>query len=307
MNRQTDSECSDAGKAVFVVAGSFGGIRLDHFINLHFAGFSRERIRKFIRQGNVFVNKTAAVTYQRLREGDVVELPHSGSAIVPQNLPLDIIYEDEDIIVINKSSGVIVHPARGENTGTLANALAYHNNGSFEYGIVHRLDRDTSGVMVFAKNPRSTSILSKQFANGRVQKTYLALVHGIPQPSQGAIELAIGKDARFPDRYCVQSDGKYAMTLYKAVSPLDKALTLLEVQIKTGRTHQIRVHLAHIGHPIAGDGIYGVYGDNSISRCALHSYSLKLRHPSMGRCMLFEAPMPEDMAAVCSSISEPRT
>ncbi len=277
-----------------VVEDGFDGIRLDHYINIYFEMFSRERIRRMIRGGDVCVNAAAAVTYQRLRAGDVVEFAPPGSGIIPQDLPLDVVYEDNDIIAVNKQAGVMVHPARGQNTGTLANALAYHGGGRFEYGIVHRLDRDTSGVMVLAKNPRSNTILSKQFAGRRVEKCYFALVHGKPEPAAGQIELPIGRDPRFPDRYGVRLDGKHALTLYETVSS-DAGISLLKVRIKTGRTHQIRVHLSHIGCPIIGDALYGRHTEPLISRCALHASSLKLRHPATGRHIMFEADMPEDM------------
>ncbi len=280
-----------------IVEESFGGIRLDHYINTHFEPFSRERIRRMIRGGDVCVNDTPAVTYQRLRAGDEVEFAPPGSRIIPQDLPLDVIYEDNDIIAVNKQAGMMVHPVRGQNTGTLANAMAYRGGGRFEYGIVHRLDRDTSGVMVLAKNPRANTILSKQFAGRRIEKCYYAIVHGAPAPAAGGIELPIAEDDQFPDRYAVRSDGKYSLTLYETVS-CGGGLTLLKVQIKTGRTHQIRVHLSHIGCPIIGDTVYGRGGEPLISRCALHACSLKFRHPSTGKSIIIEADMPNDMETV---------
>ena len=284
------------GHLRLIVEDRFSGIRLDHYINTHFESFSRERIRRMIRCGDVRVNDSPALTYSRLRAGDIVEFAPPGSRIVPQDLPLDIIYEDNDIITVNKQAGMMVHPARGQNTDTLANALACRG-GCFEYGIVHRLDRDTSGVIVLAKNPRANTILSKQFANRRVEKGYLAIVHGMPQPAAGQIELPIGADPKFPDRYTVCPDGKYSLTLYDTVLH-GGGVSLLKVQIKTGRTHQIRVHLAHIGCPIIGDTVYGRHTETLISRCALHASSLKLRHPSTGRHLIIQADMPEDMKKV---------
>ena len=241
------------------------------------------------------------------------ELP--AKEILPEDIPLNIIYEDSSLIILNKQADMIVHPARGNTHGTLVNALAFHSDklssglGQFRPGIVHRLDRNTTGVMVVAKDDGAQWKIAKQFEQRTVKKSYLAIVHGTPELTADRIKAPLGVHPRVREKYAIRpGSGKESITFYLVVEAF-RGFSLLELTPKTGRTHQIRVHLAYIKHPIVADDMYGgrlVYpwqlADTEpavqqpvINRVALHAYSIEFKHPSTGETVKFEAPLPEDM------------
>ncbi|MGI1690132.1 RluA family pseudouridine synthase [Thermoanaerobacter uzonensis] len=277
------------------------GKRIDVFLAAEL-DYTRSYIKKLIVDGLVFVNgKTVKPSY-KVKENDevVVNIPEAEKIdVLPENIPLDILYEDDDIIVINKPQGMVVHPAPGNYSGTLVNALLYHCknlsgiNGILRPGIVHRLDKDTSGVMVIAKNDKAYISLSNQIKKRSVFKKYVAIVEGVIKDEEGKIEALIGRHPVDRKKMAVIEDGRYALTLYKVLERF-KENTLIEAVIKTGRTHQIRVHMAYIGHPVVGDPVYGFKKQKfKLEGQALHSRVLGFIHPTKGVYMEFEAPLPE--------------
>ncbi len=304
-----------------IVTDNHAGKRLDMFIQHHEAYSSRNRIQTLIKSGGVLVNGKTEKPGYKVRRGDTVtlELPQRPvREVLPENIPLAVVYEDPHIIVLNKQPGLVVHPAPGNYSGTLVNSLLYHY-GSLpslgkgkedaagserdRAGIVHRLDKDTSGVMVVARTLEALKALSAQFKNRIVQKKYVALVSGVIKKGSGTIEAGLGRHVKERKKISVHTHkAREAVTLYRVKERLGSA-TLLEVEIKTGRTHQIRVHLAHIGHPVLGDRVYGGarvtrLGDSTIPRQMLHAESLSLLHPATGHPMTFIAPPPPDMAEI---------
>ncbi|AIS52615.1 pseudouridine synthase [Thermoanaerobacter kivui] len=277
------------------------GKRIDVFLAAEL-DYTRSYIKKLIVDELVFVNgKTVKPSY-KVKENDevVVNIPEAEKIdVLPENIPLDILYEDDDIIVINKPQGMVVHPAPGNYSGTLVNALLYHCknlsgiNGILRPGIVHRLDKDTSGVMVVAKNDKAHISLSNQIKERSVFKKYVAIVEGVIKDEEGKIEAPIGRHPVDRKKMAVIEDGRYALTLYKVLERF-KENTLIEAVIKTGRTHQIRVHMAYIGHPVVGDPVYGFKKQKfKLEGQALHSSILGFVHPTKGVYMEFEAPLPE--------------
>lgn len=296
---------------------------------------SRSMLQKMIARGEVLLNGKTAKPGARLKTGDVIEvrwMPSRPTGLTPEALPLDILYEDEDCIVLNKAPGMVVHPAAGRKEGTLVNALLYRFpdlegiGGERRPGIVHRLDKDTSGVMVVAKNDRAFHRLASQFKEQRVRKEYLALVWGRLDKARGRIDRPIGRDRR--DRKKMSSlrslpGRRAAVTEWEAVDTFRVApttdrfggwVTLLRVRPLSGRTHQIRVHLADQGHPVVGDKVYGRKPQEVIksgvrhpelkdfARQALHAEKLAFEHPSTGRAMEFRAPLPADMRRLLESM-----
>ena len=289
--------------------------RLDTWLTGLCEGFSRARIQGLMKAGLVKLNGTPVLRANtKTRPGDIVTVeipPPVPAEPEPEAIPLDILFEDNDILVLDKPAGLVVHPAPGHLTGTLVNALLHHCpdlggiGGVARPGIVHRLDQDTSGVMIVAKSQRAMDVLTKEFAShANLRKTYLALVHGCPVPREGRIENLIGRCPFDRKKMAVvEKNGKNAITNYRvvAVPPASHAnLSLVECQIETGRTHQIRVHMASsLGHPIVGDPLYGRPGwDKKLSvlpvRQLLHAWRLSLKHPVTREPLVFEAPLPED-------------
>ncbi|MHC4497603.1 MAG: RluA family pseudouridine synthase [Planctomycetota bacterium] len=278
-------------------------------------------IQEVIKAGAVRVNGKIIKPSFKLSPGDQIDLtlPELPSKeIMPEDIPLDIIYEDEDIIVLNKQADLIVHPARGNTHGTLVNALAFYSNalssglGEFRPGIVHRLDRDTSGVMVVTKTDTAQWKIAKQFERRQVKKSYLAVVHGTPDLTADRINAPLGVHAKAREKYAIRPEiGKEAVTFYEVVEGF-QGFSLLRLNPKTGRTHQIRVHLSYTKHPIVGDDMYGgklVYPwqlkdaepaaqGPVIDRCALHASTLEFKHPTTGQMVDFKAPLPEDMQSL---------
>jgi len=308
-----------------IVTDSHSGKRLDMFIQHHEAYSSRNRIQALIRDGLALVNGKAEKPGYKVKPGDSIalELPERPvREVLPENIPLHVVFEDDHMVVLNKPPGLVVHPAPGNYTGTLVNALLFHygslpstGTGTLEgagsererAGIVHRLDKDTSGVMVAARTEQALKALTRQFKDRKVQKKYLALVSGVIKKGSGTIEAAIGRHVKERKKISVHTASpREAVTLFK-VKERFKDATLVEVEIKTGRTHQIRVHMAHAGFPVLGDRVYGGakvarLGALSIPRQMLHAESLSLLHPVTGTPITFSAPPPPDMAAVIEQL-----
>ena len=288
--------------------------RLDKFLAEQIAGLSRSAAQRLIDLGRVSVNGEAVKASYKVRAGDQVTatLPEQEpTGLIAEAIPLIIVYEDEQLLVVDKPAGMVVHPAPGHPGGTLVNALlAYlpdmEITGDDRPGIVHRLDRDTSGLILVAKNERSRRALQRQFKERQVRKAYLALLSGHVQPAWGRIEAAIGRDPQHRQRMAVLPGGREAMTEYHVlelfahqVGPAAGDFTLATVEPQTGRTHQIRVHLASIGHPVVGDTVYGPRRPRlPVARQFLHAARIGFRHPATGQRMDLEAPLPDDLSQI---------
>ena len=290
----------------YTVTDSDAGNRLDVFLSAQPDNPSRSNIQKMITEGNVSVNGQVKRANYKLRPADNIVMtyqPPQEIEAVPEDIPLDILYEDSDIIVVNKARGMVVHPAAGVYTGTLVNALLYHCgdelsgiNGKIRPGIVHRLDKDTSGVMVVAKNDFAHNSLAEQIGSKTAVKEYVALVHGNITEEKGIIEANIGRHPVDRKKMAVvTSGGKPATTVFHVLERF-KNCTFVKCRLLTGRTHQIRVHMAYIGHPLIGDPKYcNSKNKFDIQGQALHSLSLTLIHPRTNQEMTFTAPIPQDM------------
>ncbi|MCC8087897.1 MAG: RluA family pseudouridine synthase [Rikenellaceae bacterium] len=305
-----------------------GMIRIDKFLTDRLEGASRNRIQTAAEAGNIIVNGSAVKSSYKVKPLDVISIvmpyPQHKLEIISENIPLNILYEDDDIIIVNKEAGLVVHPGHGNYTGTLVNALTYHlqdyplfQQGDMRAGLVHRIDKNTSGVIVIAKTEKAHAKLAKQFFDHTIDRVYLALVWGNLAEESGTIEGNIGRHTRdrlkmtvFPEG----DEGKHAVTHYKVVKKLGY-VNLVECRLETGRTHQIRVHMQYIGHPLFNDERYG--GDRILRgttfskykqfvencfrimpRHGLHAKSLGFIHPSTGEYLLFDSELPADMAAV---------
>ena len=284
--------------------------RLDKFLASRESDLSRAQIAGLVAGGLVKVDGAIVKSSYRLRGGETVEmemLPPPPSGVSPQEIPLSVIYEDEDILVIDKPAGMVVHPAPGHRRDTVANALLARLPGIEEVGdeqrpgIVHRLDMDTSGLMVAAKNRRAHHHVSGQIKDRSVLKGYTALAKGNIDPPEGVIKARIGRDNRNRKRMAVVQLGREAETSYRAVESAP-GYTLLEVIPKTGRTHQIRVHLSALGYPIVGDALYGGK-DPRLERQFLHAHLLGIRLPGTGEYMEFTSPLPADLKAFLSQLN----
>ena len=288
----------------FVVGEADAGCRFDRFLGLRMPSFSRVRLQAFIRGGDARLNGAATRPSQILREGDevMVSVPADPepSEMIAQDIPLDILFEDPAIVILNKPAGLVVHPGAGNADGTVVNALLHHCGGIAVVGgverpgIVHRLDKETSGCLVVAKTDAAHHSLSEQFAARKVEKTYLALVEGCPRMPHGTINAPISRHKVHRQRMTVDDRGREAITHYRVLAS-QEGKALVECRPKTGRTHQIRVHLKHIGHGIVGDPVYGRRGTQT--RHFLHAWKLAFEHPLDGRRMEFTAPVPADFPA----------
>lgn len=311
-----------------------GLIRIDKFLFDKLQNISRTKIQSAAQSGSIIVNQKPVKPNYKVKPGDsiAIVLPHPPHEfeLIPENIAINIIFEDDDLLVVNKSAGMVVHPGHGNYTGTLVNALAYHLKDSPLYekdevrpGLVHRIDKNTSGLLVIAKNDYSLSHLAKQFYNRTTERKYFALVWGSFDKEEGKIEGNIGRDPKgrikmhvFPDG----EEGKHAITHYKVIESFGY-VSLIECKLETGRTHQIRVHMSFIGHPIFNDDWYG--GDiilkgttfskykqfihncfKAMPRQALHAKTLKFIHPKTGKEMFFESELPEDMHTVIEKWSK---
>ena len=276
------------------------GMRLDKYLVSLYEGTSRSAIQNMIKNGDVFVNDKAMKANYILSKNDKVKVcfrENTETSLKKEDISLDIVYEDSDIIVINKPSGMVVHPACGNKDGTLVNALLYHCedlsgiNGETRPGIVHRIDKDTSGLLVACKNDFSHKNLSEQFKDKKVKKIYYAIVTGVIPHNVGLIDAPIGRDLTNRQKMAINEVGKNAVTHFKVLERF-KNHTLVEVKLETGRTHQIRVHMKYIGYPIAGDPVYGNKKEVSEHGQFLHAKKLAFYHPRSGEWMEFDSNLP---------------
>jgi 23S rRNA pseudouridine1911/1915/1917 synthase len=303
-------------------------LRIDKFLSDRLENTSRTRIQNASNAGNILVNNNPVRSNYKVKPGDIIQVvlpnPPRDIELIPENIPINIIYEDEDVMVVNKEPGMVVHPAYGNYTGTLVHALMWHfrdlplfNTGESRPGLVHRLDKNTSGILVIAKNEFALNRLSKQFFDRTTDRRYNALVWGIPDPPEGTITGNVGrsiKDRKIMQVFKDNSEGKNAITHYKILEDLGY-ISLVECKLETGRTHQIRVHFSHIKHPLFNDEEYG--GDQILKgttftkyqqfikncfkilpRQALHAKSLAFNHPVTGKRLSFDSDLPDDMMQV---------
>ena len=280
------------------------GKRIDGVISAYTTELSRNTVQRLIEEEQIKVNGNKIKPSYKTNLNDEIDIniPKAKEIdLKPQNIPLEVLYEDSDIIVINKPKGMVVHPANGNPDGTLVNAIMAKCKdslsgigGEIRPGIVHRLDKNTSGVIIVAKNDKAHIKLSEDLKNHKIKKTYIALVRGIIKENEATINMPIGRSKQDRKKMAVDKNGKEAITHFKVLKRYNEKYTLLEINIETGRTHQIRVHLSHIGYPIIGDDTYS-NGKNEwgvIGQC-LHAKSLKFEHPITGKKMLIEAELPE--------------
>ena len=297
-----------------VVPKEAARLRLDQFLARELPQFSRSRIQQLIRGNFVRRNDAPARPRDLVRAGDRIEInepPPEKIDIQPAAIPLDVLYEDEDLVVINKPPGLVVHPGAGQRERTLVNALLHHFpklsgiGGKERPGIVHRLDKETSGCLVVAKNDEAHRGLSAQFEARTVEKVYLTLVGGRLRKSSGIIEEKIGRHPVDRQRMSIASKrGRAAKTEYRVLSASEE-MSLLECKLHSGRTHQIRVHLHHLGHPVLGDKVYGGRFAKSLPRQMLHAWKLAFQHPRTGERKEFEAPLPDDFASALRALNLP--
>lgn len=344
----TTGEDDGLRRAAFTLARDLRK-RLDRYLTDRIPFMSRNQLQRLISEGGVTVNARAAKASTTLRKGDVVEVvipPPPAKEIQPEEIPLDVLHEDEQIIVLNKQADIIVHPARSHLSGTMVNALAWHFRNASETGgalsrvgaefarpgVVHRLDRNTTGVIVFAKDEEAHWRLGRQFELRTPDKRYLAVVEGEIEPAMDVIDAPLGPHPSgakgLREKYVVRHDdvGKPSTTIYRVRERFD-GYTLVELELKTGRTHQIRVHLSHLGYPIVGDDMYGgsvgsaarlgrdrasrdqiaAVGDPVMGRQALHAALLTIDHPASGLRMTFQTPLPADLARLVGVLRRFRT
>lgn len=277
--------------------------RIDKYIAKCVPDLSRMMIQKLIEENQILVNRNPVKTSYAIQKGDsiTITIPEAKeTTLKPQDIPLDIVYEDDDILVVNKAKGMVVHPAAGNPEGTLVNAVMAHCKGNLSGiggelrpGIVHRLDKDTSGLLIVAKNDKAHIQMSKQIQNREVKKIYIALVRGVIPENEATINMPIGRSMQDRKKMAVTKKGKEAITHFQVLERFDK-YTLLKVKIDTGRTHQIRVHMAEIGHPVVGDMLYS-NGKNEfgVEGQMLHATSLDFKHPVTQKPLHLEAPLPQ--------------
>jgi len=289
------------------------GLRLDALLAEQVAEVSRSQWKTLIQDGRVVVNGEGCKPNHKVKAGDVVEwsIPEEKPAeTLPEEIPLDILFEDDAVLVLNKPPGLVVHPAAGNESGTLVNALVFHDpvfQAIERAGIVHRLDKDTSGVMVVAKSEKAMVELQRQFKARETEKEYLALVWGDP-PAHGRVETRIGRHPVHRQKMAVlKEDGREAVSNYEMQERFAE-VSLVRVKIETGRTHQIRVHMAHLGHPIVGDTVYGRARKHHLpvkpERQMLHAARLAFTHPASGKRLSFEAPLFDDMCRLLDCLRE---
>ncbi|MBI4825490.1 MAG: RluA family pseudouridine synthase [Nitrospirae bacterium] len=306
-------------KMKVTVGTESGPERLDSFISSE-CGLTRSSVQKLVKDGAVLVNSKPEKPGCRVRPGDIIDITipdEPAGALIPENIPLDIVFEDEHIIVVNKPPGMVIYPAAGNSGGTLMNALVFKcgrlasAGAPLRPGVVHRLDKETSGLIIVAKTDEAYFNLIEQFKNKEVEKYYMALVYGTPKNRSGEFSAEIGRSSSDRKKMSTKTrKGKEALTLYEVVSAF-KAASLVKVRIITGRTHQIRVHFSSSGHPVLGDKTYGTKTTLKFAaktlrfdRQMLHSYSLKFRHPVTNEFLELTAPLPEDMEKAVEELKE---
>jgi 23S rRNA pseudouridine1911/1915/1917 synthase len=297
-----------------------GGQRVDKYIVKETPDLSRSMVQRLIKEGRVTVDGGVTKPSYQVEAGDEIVVrvpPPEPMEVKPEAIPLDIVYEDDDIIVVNKPAGMVVHPAYGHRTGTLVNAILAHCpdlagvEGDLRPGIVHRLDKDTSGLIIVAKNDSARRHLQRQFKRREVRKVYVALLEGHLEPLQGVVEAPIGRDKKRRKRMAVVEGGREARTEYRVAEYLDgrvgkvsRPYTLVEAEPKTGRTHQVRVHFASIGHPLAGDSVYGFRRQHlsGLRRQFLHAQTLGFRLPGSNEYIELTAELPDDLEVVLAEL-----
>ncbi|WP_018921322.1 RluA family pseudouridine synthase [Salsuginibacillus kocurii] len=294
-----------------VVSQEGEGERLDKHIVALFPDWSRSTVQKWAKEGHVQVNNKSEKSNYKLKAGDQVTVTPPApehETIEPENVALDVLYEDEELLVVNKPRGMVVHPAPGHTTGTLVNALLHYTpslstlNGDFRPGIVHRLDKDTSGLLVVAKTDYAHEQLADQLREKKAERLYKAIVHGVIAHQRGTIEAPIGRDPNDRQKMAVTDQhGKEATTHFE-VEERFNSHSLLTCQLETGRTHQIRVHLAYINHPVVKDPKYGPKSKFAIRGQALHAETLAFVHPATKEFMKFQAPFPDDFTQVLTQL-----
>lgn len=301
-------------KQVIKVDWEDDGKRLDSYISEKFSDFSRTLAQDLIKNGEILVDGKVAKVSSKVRENQEITLPVEAKKEISENLiaediPLDVLYEDEDIMVVNKPKDMVVHPAVGNRTGTLVNAILGMSdelsdyNGEFRPGIVHRLDKNTTGALVIAKNNMAHQNISEQIQNRTTKKIYIALVRGLIKEEEGVIDLPIGRHPTDRKKMAVVKDGKNALTNFKVLKRYD-GYTLVRIELKTGRTHQIRVHMSYIGHPVVGDDVYSNGKNNfGVTSQLLHSQILGFNHPRTNEWMEFTAPLPEEFERVLEELN----
>jgi 23S rRNA pseudouridine1911/1915/1917 synthase len=312
----------------FIVDPGQSLLRIDKYLSSRLENVSRTRVQEAANAGNILVNNNSVKPNYRVKPNDIIQVvlpnPPRETELIPENIPINIVYEDDDVIVVNKEPGMVVHPAYGNFSGTLVNALMWYfrdlplfNTGEMRPGLVHRIDKDTSGILVLAKNELALNRLSKQFYDRTTDRKYIALVWGIPEPHEGTITGHVGRNIR--DRKIMQvfadgSQGKNAVTHYKVLEDFNY-VSIVECKLETGRTHQIRVHFSYIKHPLFNDAEYGgnrILKGTTFSkyqqfirncfallpRQALHAKSLAFDHPVTGKRLFFDSELPDDMKQV---------
>jgi 23S rRNA pseudouridine1911/1915/1917 synthase len=308
-NYNADWDAALAAPMRATIPAAMGGLRLDQALARLFPQYSRSRLQAWLRSGHIRVDGAGREARHAVSGGEtvVLEPPALPDAALPQaqRMPLKVVYEDADIIVIDKPSGLVVHPGAGQPDRTLLNALLAHAPalaGVPRAGIVHRLDKDTSGLLVVAKNVVAQASLAEQLAERSMRRVYLALVQGDP-PASGVIDAPVGRDARARTRMAVSHRGKPARTGFRVLERFGRA-ALVECRLETGRTHQIRVHFQHIRHPLVGDSVYrrGTRHGIAFARQALHATELSLNHPRSGERMTWQAPPPRDFRRLLESL-----
>ena len=285
-------------------------LRIDKFLAIEIKEFTRSQIQMMIEEGSVLVNGKVIKSNYKLKINDeitvLIKEPEL-TDIEPQDIPLDVVYEDQDVIVINKPSGIVVHPALGNYKDTLVNALLFHCkdlsgiNGKIRAGIVHRIDKDTSGLLVACKNDLAHKNLSEQFMEHKVNKIYYCLVNGVIPHNIGLIDAPIGRDPQSRQQMAVVENGKDARTHFKVLERFEKN-TLVEIKLETGRTHQIRVHMKYIGYPLVGDPVYGVRKVVGENGQFLHAKKLEFYHPRTNEFMSFETELPDDFTQLIKEL-----
>ena len=286
------------------ITEELAGDRIDKFLSEQCEELSRSFIQKLLKSGEVFVGQKPVKASYKVSEGDVItfEVPEAVEPeIVAEDIPLDIVYEDHDVILVNKPKGMVVHPAAGHYSGTLVNALMFNCkddlsgiNGVLRPGIVHRIDMDTTGVLIACKNDLAHNSIAEQLKEHSITRRYQAIVHGVLKQDEGTVDAPIGRHPQDRKKMCInQQNGKHAVTHYKVLKRFDK-FTHIECRLETGRTHQIRVHMASLGHPLLGDAVYGpAKSPHKLQGQTLHAGILGFVHPRTGEYMEYSAPLPE--------------
>ncbi|MGL5541641.1 MAG: RluA family pseudouridine synthase [Erysipelotrichaceae bacterium] len=297
----------------FIVEQIDQHVRLDKIITKYAEDFTRSRVQNLIDEGNVFVNDVAQKANYKVKTNDTIVVEYEDDAeieAIPEEMDLDVRYEDSDVIVINKPRGIVVHPSTGNLHGTLVNGLLFHCkdlsgiNGVLRPGIVHRIDKDTTGLLIVAKNDKAHLSLSEQLQKKTVNRLYYALVHGVIEHDFGTIDAPIGRDPKDRQKMCVTAtNSKQAVTHFKVVERF-KNYTLVECRLETGRTHQIRVHMQYIQHPIVGDEKYSYRKTMQTGGQMLHAHQLEFVHPTTHETVVVNAPLPEQFETILQQLRQ---